>query len=226
MVLNDPDGLAQAMSKIYVQYLPESVRPATLIARDMTALRSFVEAHGSAVIKPIGSSGGRGVFVVKSADEPNLNVIVEAVREHGYVVAQEYLPSAREGDTRLFLLNGRPLEVDGKIAAIRRLPAGGDQRSNVSAGGTAVHAEIDDRMLEIADLVRPKLVEDGMFLAGLDIAGGKVMEVNVFSPGGLIRASALEKVDFSAAVIEAVEHKHEAVERYQQRFDNRVIATL
>jgi glutathione synthase len=226
LVLNDPDGLMQAMSKIYVQSLPERVRPETLIARDVDALRAFVKERGAAVIKPIGGSGGQGVFVVKNASDPNFNVIVEAVLEYGYAVAQEYLPAAAGGDIRLFMLNGRPFEVDGKYAAIHRFSVNGDARSNMSAGGKAKRAIITDEVLEIAELVRPKLVEDGLFLVGLDIAGGRVLEVNVFSPGGLMTAAAFGKVDFCAAIIAAIEDKLTAVERYDQRFDNRVIATL
>jgi glutathione synthase len=225
LVLNDPDGLMHAMSKIYVQFLDEVIRPATLIAHDADELRAFVENHGSAVLKPIGGSGGRGVFVLKDADEPNLNAIAESLLETGYVVAQEYLPAAAEGDTRLFLLNGRILEVDGKIAAIRRLPADGDPRSNMSAGGKAIHADIDDVIRDIAERVRPRMIEDGMFLAGLDIAGGKVMEVNVFSPGGLGSASRLEKVDFVGAVVDAMEGKIATISD-AGRFDNRMLATL
>ena len=225
LVLNDPDGLMRAMSKIYVQFLDEEIRPATLIAHDAEELRAFVESHGSAVLKPIGGSGGRGVFVVKDAEEPNLNAIVESLLETGYVCAQEYLPAAAEGDTRLFLLNGRILEVDGKVAAIRRLPANGDPRSNMSAGGSAIRAEIDDVIRDIADRVRPRMIEDGMFLAGLDIAGGKVMEVNVFSPGGLASASRLEKADFITAVVEAMEGKIATIS-HAGRFDNCMLATL
>ncbi len=226
LVLNDPDGLMQAMSKVYVQSLPAQVRPETLIARDVAALRAFVKDRGAAVIKPIGGSGGKSVFVVKDALDANFNVIAEAVLAHGYAIAQEYLPEAAGGDIRLFMLNGRPFEIDGKYAAIHRLPADGDARSNMSAGGTAKRAVIDDRIHAIAELVRPKLIEDGLFLVGLDIAGGKVLEVNVFSPGGLMTASAIGKVDFPAAVIEAVEDKLIAVQRYPQRFDNRVVATM
>jgi glutathione synthase len=226
LVLNDPDGLANAVSKIYLQSLPDEVRPATLIARNRDALRTFVKTHGAAVIKPIGGSGGRGVFVVRNADEPNFNVIVDAVLAQGYAVAQEYLPAAAGGGVRLFLVNGRMLEVGGKIAAIRRLPTQGDARSNVSAGGKVLRAKIDDRIRAIAELVRPKLVEDGMFVVGLDIAGDRIMEVNVFSPGGLNAASQLEKVDFISALVRAVEDKHHTIERYDHRFDNRVVATL
>ncbi len=103
------------------------------------------------------------------------------------------MPAAEQGDMRLFVMNGRPLRVKGKYAAFRRVRSGGDMRSNIHAGGIKAAAEIDHTALHIAEIVRPKLVQDGMFLVGLDIVGDKLMEINVFSPGGLGSAQQFEK---------------------------------
>ena len=46
-----------------------------------------------------------------------------------------------------------------------------------------------------------------MFLAGIDIVGDKLMEVNVFSPGGLGSAGGFAGVDFAAAVVDALAGK-------------------
>ena len=94
-------------------------------------------------------------------------------------------PAAKKGDIRLFLMNGRPLEIDGKYAALRRVAAKDDIRSNIHAGGTAEAVEIGKVELEVAEIIRPKLMADGMFLVGVDIVGDKILEVNVFSPGNL-----------------------------------------
>jgi glutathione synthase len=145
--------------------------------------------------------------MMKPSEIGNLNQIIEAVSRDGYVIAQQYLPAAKKGDTRLFMMNGRPLEADGKYAAFRRTSAKGDVRSNVHAGGKTARAQVTDEMLDIAETVRPKLVRDGMFLVGLDIVGDKLMEINVFSPGGLGTAARLEKVNFDEAVIDALERK-------------------
>ncbi len=101
------------------------------------------------------------------------------------MVCQEFLAEAAGADTRMFLVNGRPLERDGVYAAFRREGAGDDMRSNISAGGTAKEAAVGERELEIAEMVRPQLLRDGLFMVGIDIAGGILLEVNVFSPGGL-----------------------------------------
>jgi glutathione synthase len=228
MVLNDPAGLARAVNKMYLQSFPEEVRPVTLITRDADAVKEFVHERldKGVVIKPLSGSGGESVFLVKGDDLSNLNQIVDAVGKYGYLIAQEYLPAARERDTRLFLLNGRPLEVDGKIAAFSRCNTDGDLRTNVTAGGRTEPAKITDRTLELAELVRPRLVRDGMFLVGLDVAGDKLMEINVFSPGGLRIASRYQEVEFDAAVLDALEQKLEHRNQYEGQMENVELATL
>ncbi len=187
IVLNDPNGLAKAMNKMYFQLFPEQVRPRTLITRDREEIRKFaMEEGGNIVLKPLQGSGGTGVFLVRIDDLSNLNQMIEAVSRDGYVIAQEYLPAASEGDTRLFLMNGQPFRYKGKYAAFRRVRTGDDMRSNIHAGGKLRQAEISDMHLKIAEIVRPKLVQDGMFLVGLDIVGDKLMEINVFSPGASV----------------------------------------
>jgi glutathione synthase len=208
IVLNHPNSLAGAINKMYFQRFPEEVRPRSLISRSPEDLRKFVEEEGGrAVLKPLQGSGGTNVFIVKPSELGNLNQIIEAVSRDGYVIAQAYLPAAKKGDTRLFMMNGKPLEVGGKYAAFRRTSAKGDVRSNVHVGGSTARAQVTDAMLNIAEIVRPKLVRDGMFLVGLDIVGDKLMEINVFSPGGLGTAAKHEKVNFDEAVVEALERK-------------------
>ncbi|MDE0292102.1 MAG: glutathione synthase, partial [Candidatus Dadabacteria bacterium] len=136
VVLNDPDGLAKAMNKMYFQLFPEEVRPRTTITRDRDEIRAFwEEQERKIVLKPLQGSGGQGVFLVRESDGSNLNQMIDAVSRDGYVIAQEYLPAAEEGDTRLFLMNGQPLRYRGKYAAFRRVRSGEDMRSNIHAGG-------------------------------------------------------------------------------------------
>jgi glutathione synthase len=227
IVLNDPNGLAKATNKMYFQSFPEEVRPKTLITRDRDEIKSFArELGGSVVLKPLQGSGGQSVFLVRPEDVANMNQMIDAVSRDGYVIAQEYLTAAEKGDLRLFLLNGQPLRYKGKYAAFRRVRRGGDMRSNVHAGGSLAQAEIGDVELKIAEIVRPKIVQDGMFLVGLDIVGDKLMEINVFSPGGLGSAQKFEKVNFSYSVIRALERKVQYMEFYRRNFDNDEMATL
>lgn len=227
VVLNDPRGLAQAQNKLYFQSFPEAVRPVTLISRNMEEIREFTDGHPDGVIvKPLQGSGGKNVFKIGSSKETNLNQIFEAISQEGYLIAQAYLPSATEGDVRLFMMNGEPLAVDGTYAALRRVPASGDLRSNIHANGTAAAVKVTGEMLALTELVRPKLVEDGMFLVGLDIVGDKILEVNVFSPGGLWNIRELYGVDFSHTIIEAAEKKVTMQKASGGKIQNRVLATL
>jgi glutathione synthase len=226
IVVNDPNGLAKASTKMYFQLFPEEVRPRTLITRDREEIKAFAKDEDTIVLKPLQGSGGAGVFLVRQDDLPNLNQMIDAVSRDGFVIAQEYLPAAQEGDTRLFLMNGRPLRVKGKYAAFRRVRTGGDMRSNIHAGGRLAAAEITSTALGIAEIVRPKLVQDGMFLVGLDIVGDKLMEINVFSPGGLGSAQKFTKINFNRHVIDALERKVKYMNFYGRNFDNVDMCTL
>jgi len=227
LVVNDPSGLAIAQNKLYLQDFPEAVRPLTLISRDMEAIRSFIEAQKKgAIVKPLQGSGGKNVFKIESAQDSNLNQIFEAASIEGYLIAQAFVPEAVEGDVRLFMMNGLPLQQDGQYAAFRRTPAKGDVRSNIHAAGRASKVKVNDTMLSIAELVRPKLVQDGMFLVGLDIVGDKLLEINVFTPGGLTRLSDMYNVDFSQSVIAALENKVAIRKAYPSSLSNRQLATM
>lgn len=207
-VLNDPRGGYKALNKTYLSLFPAEVRPRTLITRDEDEIRRFVdEQEGNAIIKPLSGYGGQNVFVVKPDDGPNVNQMIEAVKRDGYVIAQEYLPAAEDGDVRMILVEGEPLEVDGEYACFRRVPAGDDLRSNMSVGGEAEAFDMTDELMRVAELLRPQLLADGMFFVGADVVGDKVLELNVFSPGGLGSPENLLGVDFAPAVIEAMEKR-------------------
>jgi glutathione synthase len=227
IVVNDPAHLANALDKTYFQQFPEEVRPRTSISRDPAEIKRFVEEQkGTAVIKPLQGSGGHSVFLVRPDDKPNLNQMIEAVTRDGYVMVQEYLPAAAEGDVRMFVMNGEPLRCGGKIAAFRRHNSKGDMRSNMHVGGVAKKVAIDDNALRLAEMVRPKLIQDGMFLVGLDIVKDKLMEINVFSPGGLGSAEQCTGVNFTETVIEALERKVRYKAYYGHTVDNVRLATI
>jgi glutathione synthase len=227
LVVNDPGHLSHALNKAYFQHFPETVRPRTLLSRDEEKIIGFVrDCGGKAVLKPLQGSGGTNVFLVSDEESPNLSQIIGAISRDGYVVAQEFLPAAAEGDVRVFVMNGRPLEAEGQVAAFRRVNDGPDLRSNMSVGGEAVAVEVTDELRAVVDVVGPKLVQDGMFLVGLDIVGDKLMEVNVFSPGGLNSCKRLYGVDFTEAVVAELERKVEAHRHDGAGLDNPQRATL
>ena len=227
LVVNDPANLANAVNKTYFQHFPEAVRPRTLISRDHDELTEFVHDVGdTAVLKPLQGSGGASVFMVTREEAPNLNQMIEAISRDGYVVAQEALPDAADGDIRVFVMNGEPLRVGKAYAAFRRVNTGPDLRSNMHVGGEARRVKVTDAILATCDAARPKLIADGMFLVGLDIVGDKLMEVNVFSPGGLGSCQKLYGVNFADAVVTALERKIELRPHCGPNLDNARLATL
>ena len=226
IVLNHPYTLSYAISKMYFQQFPEVVRPRCIITRSPERVLEFYRAHGDrAVLKPLMGYGGADVYLVKD-DTTNLKQIVSSIASKSYVIAQEYLPAASEGDTRLFLVNGRPLIVDGKYAAVRRVNQTDDFRSNMTAGAKPALPDVDERMLRIAAIVGPKLIKDGIFFAGLDVVGDKLVEINTISSGGLNIAGKLQKVDFGPAVIRAIERKVEYKRQYGEHIRNIELATM
>lgn len=227
LVLNDPSGLSMAVNKLYFQSFPEEVRAETLITKHAADIKAFAKDHGGRIIlKPLQGSGGQGVFMLDPKGKSNINQMIEAISRDGYVIAQAYLPKASEGDIRLFMLNGQPLKIGAKYCALRRVAAKDDIRSNVHAGGTMVPAEIGETELRLAEVIRPKLIQDGMFLVGIDIVGDKILEVNVFSPGNLHTCSKLAGVRFSTPILESIERKVEIASHSATPIGNRVLATL
>lgn len=221
IVLNDPGGLTKAINKMYFQHFPKSIRLKTLISKNIHDITEFYhENNHKIIIKPLLGSGGRNVFLVQPDDAANIKQMLGAVMRDGYVIAQEFFPPASKGDIRLFMVNGKPFQINGKYAALKRVSGGHDVRSNIHAGGHAEAVEITDEILELTEVVRPKLVQDGIFFAGLDIVDNKLLEVNVFSPGGLNIAGKLVKEDFCKVFIEALEKKVAYKKYYGNNFDN------
>lgn len=226
IVLSHPYTLSYAVNKMYLEQFPESVRPRSIITRSFEEVRRFYEEQDRRIVlKPVRGYGGQDVYLL-DRDDTNMKQIVGSLARSSYIIAQEYLPAARDGDIRLFLFNGKPLVVDGKYAALRRVNAEGDFRSNMTAGGKPAKAEITPRIVEIAEAVRPRLVADGIFDAGIDIVGDKLVEINAISAGGLNAAGRLEGVDFGPAVVELIERKVEYRRKYGQQLRNRELAVM
>jgi len=227
LVVNHPSSLASAVNKMYFQHFPEILRPKTIISRDQQEIKEFFkEQKNKMILKPLQGSGGKNVFMMDKKNEHNLSQTIDAICRDGYVIAQEYLPEAKNGDTRLFLMNGEPLQLNGKYAIMQRVNANGDIRSNIHAGGHPEKVKMTDQILELAEIVRPKLVQDGMFLVGIDIVGDKLMEINVFSPGGLNIMAEMYEADFATEVVKSIERKVRYKNLYSNYLYNSRLATL
>jgi glutathione synthase len=208
MVLNDPDGLRRASSKMYLAGFPPAVRPRTLITCSLSQVRAFLrEIEGPAVIKPLFGYGGQNVFFVDHEQHHNLAQIVSAVRASGYLIVQEYVAAAARGDKRLLLVAGLPLATDGHVAVYRRLHATDDLRNNIHVGASRRRCRLTPAERSLCETIRPRLVADGLYFVGLDMAGGKILEINVFAPGGLHNMAELYGVDFATAAIADLERR-------------------
>jgi glutathione synthase len=206
-VVNDPSSLSRASSKLYLQQYPSEIRPRSLVSRDKEQLKEFVSRLNGAALKPLYGAMGRNVFLIQDPEDANLDQMVESVLSDGYVIAQEFVPEAEQGDIRLFMLDGEPLEQDGAYAAVRRIPEGQDLRANISAEGKPKKAAIGKVELSIASAMRDQLKRDGMFFVGVDIVGDQVVEINAESPGGLQSVEYFTGIDFAPQVIEALERR-------------------
>lgn len=207
VVLNDPDGLARAGTKLYLSHLPATVRPRTLVSHDRQALEAFIgAATGPVVLKPLAGSRGQDVFKLAPGAE-NIRQITDFLTRDGYAMAQDYVPEAHQGDTRVILLEGEILVAGGQPAAVRRVPPANDFRSNVFQGGHAEPGALTPAMTRIAAAIGPRLRADGLFLVGMDLIGERIVELNVFSPGGMAAANGFAGVDFITPIVEAVERR-------------------
>ena len=202
LLVNDPRGLREANEKLYIFHFPELLAP-TRVTRSMVELRRFLDENGGQmVVKPLDGCGGLGVFHVRAEDR-NTNAILETVSSLGtrLVMAQAYLPEAREGDKRILLLDGEP------IGAVLRVPRADETRGNLHAGGTATRTTLSDRERAICARIGPKLRADGLAFVGIDVIGGRLTEVNVTSPTGIQEIDRLDGVKLEARVIDWLEER-------------------
>ncbi len=209
-MLNDPDGLSRAGSKMYLAGFPVELRPKTLVTRSMERVRAFLrELDGPAIIKPLAGFGGKNVFYVARGQSANLQQMISTVRRAGYVIVQEYLPAVAKGDKRVLLLGGVPLEVGGVVAAYKRMRPKDDIRNNIHVGGSRKRTDFSEAERRICDLLRPRLVADGLYFVGVDLVGDKILEINVFAPGGIANINDLYEIDVATAIIRDLERKVE-----------------
>lgn len=201
-VMNDPRGLRHANEKLYACYFPE-LMPRTLVSSDKARIQRFVDdVGGRAVCKPLDGAGGEGVMALTAGDF-NVNAIIEHATAHGQrmTMVQEFLPAVVQGDKRILLLDGEPL------GAVLRVPKQGEMRSNLHVGGTAAQAVVNDADRAMIETIKPRLKQDGLYFVGLDVIGGKLTEINVTSPTGIQQMTAMDGINYSARVLDWVEHK-------------------
>ena len=202
LVVNRPSSLREINEKTYTAWFPQCTPP-NLITRSREELLAFLAEHGKIVFKPLDGMGGHSIFVVAQGD-PNTNVIIETITEYGtkYTIVQRYIPEIAQGDKRILLIDGKPIEY-----ALARVPAPGESRGNLVAGARAEGRELTERDRWICAQVGPVLLDKGVMFAGLDVIGDFLTEINVTSPTGIRELDKEFGIDIAATLIAAIEKR-------------------
>ncbi|WP_024850434.1 glutathione synthase [Hydrogenovibrio kuenenii] len=177
LVVNKPQTLRDANEKLFASWFPECIPP-TLVSANANKIKEFIQDHQDTILKPLDAMGGASIFRVRK-DDPNINVIIETMTDHGkhHIMAQIYLPEISEGDKRILLVNGEPMPF-----ALARIPAQGETRGNIAAGGTGVGVALSERDYWLCEQIRLTLQAKGLHFVGLDVIGDYITEINVTSP--------------------------------------------
>lgn len=177
LVVNRPQSLRDCNEKLFATLFPQCTPP-TLVSRRADILREFAAEQRDIILKPLDGMGGASIFRHREGD-PNLSVILETLTAHGtqQIMAQGYLPAIKDGDKRILMINGEPIPY-----CLARIPAAGETRGNLAAGGRGEARPLTDRDRWIAAQVGPTLREKGLLFVGLDVIGDYLTEINVTSP--------------------------------------------
>jgi len=199
LVVNNPAAIRNASEKLYTAWFSHC-GPPTRVTRDIGRLKEFLDEHGDIIVKPLDGMGGASVFRVQEGD-PNLNVILETITANGMTsaMAQRYIPEITAGDKRILMINGEPFPH-----ALARIPASGETRGNLAAGGRGEGVDLSKRDLWICAQVGPALREQGLMFVGLDVIGDYLTEINVTSPTCIRELDSLYNADIASQFLDTV----------------------
>jgi len=202
LVVNKPQSLRDCNEKLYTAWFAE-LTPPTLVTRREDKIREFYATHKDMILKPLDGMGGASIFRVQAGD-PNVGVIIETLTQHQtvYTMAQAFVPDISNGDKRILIVDGEPMPY-----CLARIPAEGETRGNLAAGGRGEARPLSDTDWEIARKIGPKLKEKGLIFVGLDVIGDKVTEINVTSPTCIREIEAAFDVDITGALMDAIERR-------------------
>jgi len=204
-VFNSGAAIRNHPEKLAIAEFPEFTA-ATLVSRDMARLRAFHAEHGDIVVKPLDGMGGSGVFRM-CPQEYNLGSILESLTQQGRssIMAQRYLPEIAQGDKRVLIIAGEPIDY-----ALARIPLAGETRGNLAAGGRGVAQALSDNDRRIARTIGARLADRGLLLIGLDIIGSHVTEINVTSPTCFVEITEQTGFDVAEHFVMALENAIQA----------------
>ncbi len=202
LVVNKPASLRDINEKAYTSWFPQCTPP-SLVTRSRSALLEFLKEHGKIVMKPFDGMGGRSIFVVASGDL-NMNVIIETLTDNGekFTLAQRYIPEIAQGDKRVLLIDGEPVDF-----ALARIPAPGESRGNLVMGAKGEGRPLTERDRWLCKQVGPVLAAKGVLFAGLDVIGDYLTEINVTSPTGIRELDRQFDIDIAAKLMAAIDRR-------------------
>ena len=208
-VINKPQSLRDANEKFFIANFPQCITP-TIVTRQAQRLRQFADEQGEVIFKPLDGMGGASVFRTHNSD-PNLNVIIESLTNMGKqsIMGQRYLPEISAGDKRILVINGEPIPY-----ALARIPAAGETRGNLAAGGTGKGLELTERDKWICAQVGPTLKKKGLMFVGIDVIGDYLTEINVTSPTCVRELDTIFDLNISATFLDSIE---ETISASQQK---------
>lgn len=198
-VINRPSGIRNWNEKLAALHYPQ-LTPRTSITRSEHDINALFDEFDRVTLKPVDGHGGKGIIFLEKNDPDNAGEIAQITRGGTqWVIAQEYLPAAKEGDKRILLVDGEP------IGAVLRVHAEGQELNNLDQGAEAQPSELDDDDVRICEALKPGILQQGIFFCGIDIIGGKLIEVNVTSPTCLQELCRFSGIDHHHAIIEKLE---------------------
>jgi glutathione synthase len=202
LIVNNPQSLRDANEKLFTAWFSE-LTPDTLVSRSPAKLRQFYTENQDIILKPLDGMGGASVFHIKPGDK-NLSVIIETLTQHGsrYAMAQKFIPEIREGDKRILVVNGEPIPF-----CLARIPASGETRGNLAAGGRGEARALTESDRRIAEAVAPVLKAKGLYFVGLDVIGDKLTEINVTSPTCIREIEAAFDINISGKMMDCIEQE-------------------
>ncbi|MDO9358908.1 MAG: glutathione synthase [Polaromonas sp.] len=199
-VFNKPRALRDHPEKLAILEFAQFSGP-TLVTRSAADIKRFHAEHKDIILKPLDGMGGMGIFRVKE-DGLNLGSITETLNREGAqsVMVQKFLPEISKGDKRVLVIGGKPVPF-----SLARIPQGTEVRGNLAAGGLGVAQPLSARDQEIGDALGPVLATRGLLLAGVDVIGDYVTEINVTSPTCFQEIFQQTGFDVASVFIDALE---------------------
>jgi len=202
LIVNKPASLRDANEKMFITHFPQCCTP-MMVASNSSLIRQFIDEQKDVIVKPLDGMGGESIFRL-TPDDPNTSVILETITQHGKktIMAQQYIPEITEGDKRILLVNGEAIPY-----ALARIPAQGETRGNLAAGGSGVGIELTERDHWICQQVGPRLREMGILFAGIDVIGDYLTEINITSPTCIRELDKQFNLDIAGKLMDCIEQQ-------------------